>query len=227
MNGWTLGGVGAAIGIAFTVLLLTCAVAIWLESRWVTFQGNYHQPDPDEFVFTQTPETEAGLAFEEVSFPTTGGATLRGWLVPAAMPTDLAVVAFHGAGGDRRSNMGHLRMLHELGATVLLFDAREHGLSDGSGRGLGLAVREGEDGVAAVDEMRRRGFSKVIGYGCSLGGSTAIVAAAAGALAGWLSNSAQTRLTKRQAPSTPELDHWVSRSGGLSDRTNRRAASTP
>src|SRR5690606_19778701 len=58
-------------------------------------------------------------------------------------------------------------------------DAREHGLSDGNGRGLGLAVREGEDGVAAVDEMRRRGFSKVVGYGCSLGGSTAIVAAAA------------------------------------------------
>ena len=179
MSGWTLGGIGSAIGISLAVLLLTCLVAIWLESRWVTFQGNYHQPDPDEFVFTQTPETEAGLAFEDVSFPTTGGATVRGWLVPAAAQTDLAVVAFHGAGGDRRSNMGHLLMLHDLGATVLLIDAREHGLSDGSGRGLGLAVREGEDGVAAVDELRRRGFSKVIGYGCSLGGSTAIVAAAA------------------------------------------------
>ena len=31
----------------------------------------------------------------------------------------------------------------------------------------------------------------------------------------------------RQAPWTPAFDHMASRSGGLSESTNRRAASTP
>lgn len=179
MNGWSLGNFGAAAGAIVVALVLLSLVAVWLESRWLTHQANYHQPDADSFVFTQTPETEAALPFEDVSFPTAGGKTLRGWLVPASTPTELAIVTFHGAGGDRRSYLEQLSMLHELGAAVLMFDTREHGLSDGSGQGLGLAVREAEDGAAAVEEMRRRGFGKVVAYGCSLGGSTAIVAAAA------------------------------------------------
>ncbi|PKP80147.1 MAG: hypothetical protein CVT79_16355 [Alphaproteobacteria bacterium HGW-Alphaproteobacteria-18] len=178
MNGWSLGGMGAAIVLALIVLLLACFVAVWLESRSLTSPRGYHQPDPEGFVFSQTPKTEAGLDFEDIDFPAPNGETLRGWLVPAAQPTDLAIVTLHGAGGDRRSYFDQLGMLHDLGATVLMFDARENGLSDGRGRGIGLAVREAEDAVAAVAEMRARGFGRVAAYGCSLGGSAAIVAAA-------------------------------------------------
>lgn len=178
MNGWLFGGSGAVFGLVLVVLLVICGFSVWLESRWVTYQGGYSQPDQDRFVYTQNPRTEAGLAYEDVSFPTANGAILRGWIVPSSGPGELVVIVFHGAGGDRRSGLGHLRMLHDLGATVLLFDAREHGMSDGSGRGIGLGVREAEDGIAAVDEMRKRGFSKVVGFGCSLGGSAAIISAA-------------------------------------------------
>ena len=44
---------------------------------------------------------------------------------------------------------------------------------------------------------------------------------------GWLSNSFHTLWTKRQAPSIPPVVHCTSRSGGESDMTNSRAASTP
>lgn len=178
MNGWSLGGTGAAVLVAVIVLLLAGFLAVWLESRSLTSPRGYHQPDPDTFVFTQTPKTEAGFDFEDISFPARNGQTLRGWLVPSDQPADLAIVTLHGAGGNRQSYFDQLPMLHELGADVLMFDARENGLSDGSGRGIGLAVREAEDALAAVEEMRRRGHKTVLAYGCSLGGSAAIIAAA-------------------------------------------------
>lgn len=178
MNGWSLGGIGAAILVALIVLLLASFVAVWLESRSLTSPSGYRQPDARTFEFTRTPQTEAGLDFEDISFPASNGQTLRGWLVPSDQPTDMAIVTLHGAGGSRESYFDQLPMLHELGADVLMFDARENGLSDGNGRGIGLAVREAEDAIAAVEEMRRRGHKRVIAYGCSLGGSAAIIAAA-------------------------------------------------
>lgn len=178
MNGWSLGGIGAAVLVAIIVLLLASFVAVWLESRSLTGPQGYHQPDPKTFTFAQTPKTEAGLDFEDISFPARNGQTVRGWLVPSDQPADLAIVTLHGAGGNRQSYFDQLSMLHGLGADVLMFDARENGLSDGRGRGIGLAVREAEDAVAAVEEMRRRGHKTVVAYGCSLGGSAAIIAAA-------------------------------------------------
>lgn len=168
----------SAAFLGAAVLLLIFLVAAWVQSKALTSPEGYYQPDPETFSFPETPETVAGLAYEDVSFTVATGETLRGWLVPAAAPSDLAIVTLHGRGNDRRGLMGHLPMLHELGATVLLFDLRENGLSDGKGRGTGLAVREAEDAVAAAAEMRLRGYQRVVVYGCSLGGSAAIIAAA-------------------------------------------------
>lgn len=166
-----------ACGVTLTVLLL--CIGVWLESRALTHPDGYRQPDPDTFQYAETPETEAGLAYDEIAFPVASGEIVRGWLVPAAQAeTELAVVALHGRGGDRRGTLGHLRMLHDLGASVLLIDMRENGLSDGQGRGMALGIREAEDASAAALELRRRGFDKVIVFGCSLGGSAAIIAAA-------------------------------------------------
>ena len=177
MNGWSPGGIVAAMLVTPIVLVFLGFVAVWLESRSLTSPSGYHQPDPDTFTFAQTPKTEAGLDFEDISFPARNGQTLRGWLIPSDQPTDLAIVTIHGAGGNRQSYLDQLPMLHELGADVLMFDARENGLSDGRARGTGLATREADDAIAAVEELRRRGHTKVVAYGCSLGGSAAIIAA--------------------------------------------------
>lgn len=169
--------VGIATALAIVVVLFL--VSVWLESRALTNPGGYRQPDPAEFVFTETPETAAGLAYEDVAFEVPSGETVRGWLVPAAQDAkDIAVVALHGRSGDRRGQLGHLGMLNNLGAGVLLIDMRENGLSDGNARGMALGIREAEDAVAAAQELRARGYEKVVLFGCSLGGATAILAAA-------------------------------------------------
>jgi len=168
-------GIAAALAI-FVVLFL---VSVWLESRALTNPGGYRQPDPETFIFTETPETAAGLAYEDVAFDVPTGETVRGWLVPAPQDAkDIAVVALHGRSGDRRGQLGHVSMLNNLGAGVLLIDMRENGLSDGDDRGMALGFREAEDAVAAARELRARGYEKVVLFGCSLGGATAILAAA-------------------------------------------------
>lgn len=132
--------------------------AVWLESRALTNPRGYVQPDPETFRFSETPATQAGLAYEEIAFSVSTGETVRGWLVPAAeAQKDIAVIGLHGRGGDRRGMLRHLPMLHDLGAAVLLIDMRENGLSDGQGRGTGLAVREAEDAAAAARELRELG----------------------------------------------------------------------
>jgi pimeloyl-ACP methyl ester carboxylesterase len=169
--------VGIAVALAIVVALFLASV--WLESRALTNPGGYRQPDPAEFVFTETPATEAGLSYEDIAFDVASGETVRGWLVPAAQDAkDVGIVALHGRSGDRRGQLGHLSMLNKLGAGVLLIDMRENGLSDGENRGMALGIREAEDAAAAAQELRARGYQKVVLFGCSLGGTTAILAAA-------------------------------------------------
>jgi uncharacterized protein len=127
----------------------------------------------------RNPRAAHGLAFRDVELPTTGGATLRGWLVPGPPGSDLAIVAAHARAGDRRDYLDELPLYHRLGATALLFDYREHGASDGAGRGMGLGWREGEDVAAAARYLKETaGARRVVVVGHSLGGTAAILAAA-------------------------------------------------
>jgi alpha-beta hydrolase superfamily lysophospholipase len=125
------------------------------------------------------PRSELGLAFEEVAFPAAGGSTLRGWFVPGRPRAHAGVVAVHGAGGDRRNYLDRLPAFHEAGYPVLLYDSRDHGTSDGAGRGLGLGFRELHDVSSAVAYMKREhGYRAVAVVGTSMGGVSALLAAA-------------------------------------------------
>lgn len=168
-----------ALGAAALLALALISVEAWKTSRLLTSPWGYSQPDPASFTFAETPETQAGLPYEDVMFAAPDGGQLRGWLVPGEdAEKDLAVITLHGRGGDRRGYLPMLGALRQTGAAVLLFDFRENGLSDGAGRGTGLAVREAEDAIAAAQEMKRRGYRKVVAFGCSLGGSAGLIAAA-------------------------------------------------
>jgi fermentation-respiration switch protein FrsA (DUF1100 family) len=125
------------------------------------------------------PMTELGYAYRTVEFPTSGQATLRGWLVPGADGARLGVVTAHGRGADRRDFLRQLPVFHDLGLPTLLFDYREHGTSDGAGRGMSMGYRESEDISAAVRFLKETaGVERVVVVGGSLGGSSAILAAA-------------------------------------------------
>lgn len=165
----------SAIGVALALVLTGLAAAVWLGSHMAFYPPWYAYPRPPG----TDPRRALGLDFEDVSFAAVDGATLRGWWVPAAAPAVRGVVMVHGAGGDRTDLLHETGLFHDAGYPVLLFDQREHGESDGAGRGLGLAQRESRDVSSAVAFARSdRGLCRVAVYGASQGGAAVVLAAA-------------------------------------------------
>jgi len=124
------------------------------------------------------PLQDFNIPFESVEFPAVDRQTLRGWFVPGNTDAAAAIITVHGGGTDRRSYLDMVPVLHEAGYPVLLFDNREHGISDGHGLGMSLGMRESEDVSSAVDYLSTRSFSRFGVIGSSQGGTSAIVAAA-------------------------------------------------
>ena len=115
-----------------------------------------------------------GAPHSDVWFDTSDDVRLAGTLLPSA-GGDTAVVVVHGFNGYRTKPK--IRTLAEGLARrypVLVFDLRGHGQSGGWCTGGEL---EALDVNAAVEFMRRRGYSRVVTVGASLGGIAVILAA--------------------------------------------------
>lgn len=172
--------------LALSVLAGLCAAGValfaWLAAGRVARPPWYeHRTVAEGLRPAEGPADPAalGLEFEDVEIAAADGSALRGWLVPGPEKARAAVVGVHGGGGDRRSYLGLAPDLRAAGYTVLLFDCREQGVSDGTGRGPGLGVRESEDVRSAVAWLaERRGRGPIAVLGRSQGASAAILAAA-------------------------------------------------
>jgi len=116
-----------------------------------------------------------GLPFEEVSFPTDDGVSLKGWWVPASEPKG-TVVLIHGLNRSRLEMVKKVPFVHEQGWNALLFDLRHHGASSGDVSSFGWF--EKADARAAKAWAQSRAKGPVVFWGISLGAATAMLAAA-------------------------------------------------
>lgn len=182
------------LGAAAAVILgILTGAAIWTLSGMAMRPGWYEHRTPKQGLRpadaerektwgkgTRNPFRDFGIPFEDVEFTTADGATLRGWWVPGMPDADAGIVTVHGAGADRRDFLRHLPILLSAGYPLLMFDCREHGISDGDNRGVSYGVREHEDVSAAVRYAREgRGLERVAVIGTSQGGASVLLAAAA------------------------------------------------
>ena len=150
------------------------------------------------------PENNLGAAYENVSFETSDGLTLKGWYVPSK--NGAAVISFPGRKGPQKP----ARMLARHGYGVLVFDRRGEDESEGEPNVFGWGGDR--DIKAAIDFLQQRPDvdpDRIGGIGLSVGGELMLEAAAktddlkavvseAPALA-----PSATRWTKRCPPSTP------------------------
>jgi len=181
---WRLGWRAALLATPVAMCAVGLALSTAHLSNRLTHPAGYEHPGPmgtlqptDETVGID-PQSDFGYPFSDVTFPTDGQANLRGWLVPGAGNARLGIVTAHGRGADRRDFLRHVAVFHQLGVPTLLFDYREHGISDGARRGMGMGLREAEDISAAVRFMKQTlGLERVVVVGGSLGASSAILAA--------------------------------------------------
>ena len=77
----------------------------------------------------------------ETSITTNDGVVLRGWLVKPQHESSNAAILLHGLGDNRLGMIGYAELLLAHGYTVLLPDARAHGVSGGDLATYGLIER--------------------------------------------------------------------------------------
>ena len=111
---------------------------------------------------------------QTVNFLARDGIKLSGWFIPREKAT-LAVVLLHGNGGSRRQMMARVRLFHNAGCAVLLYDARGHGLSEGDKVSAGWF--ETADLLGAFDFLRTKNLNEFGCLGASQGGATILLAA--------------------------------------------------
>ena len=111
-----------------------------------------------------------GLDVEDASFTAADGTRLHGWYVEHKNPRQVVLFA-HGNAGNLADRDGVLRILHDqLRVSVMIFDYRGYGRSDGSPSERGIL----QDGQAARDWLAERAGIEphaIVLMGRSLGGA--------------------------------------------------------
>jgi fermentation-respiration switch protein FrsA (DUF1100 family) len=128
-----------------------------------------------------------GLPLEEVWFQSADGTKLFGWYVESSA-TNAVLLWCHGNAGNIINRLENLRELYRLGLSVLIFDYRGYGRSQGRPDEEGLY----QDAIGAYDYLTRTRMirpERIILFGRSLGASVAAELAAQKPAAGLILES--------------------------------------
>lgn len=124
--------------VVFALVYLTvCALGGIYLAEGTLHPGRRALTDDQRAVFQRTLQA-AHADLRDESITAADGAILRGWLLRPASPNGDAVVVLHGLGDNRLGMTGYAQLFLAHGYTVLLPDARAHGLSGGDLATYGL-----------------------------------------------------------------------------------------
>jgi fermentation-respiration switch protein FrsA (DUF1100 family) len=154
-------------------ILLVFGGSVVVVGGWVACQRGTH---PVQAVSPYNP-SQFDLPLEDVRFESRDGVRLAGWYVPGS--SGATVVLAHGRGGSRSDMLPHANYLHRAGFSVLLFDFRYRGDSEGSVHTVG--AKEPWNLQAAVGYLLTRSdvdHERIGVQGGSLGAVSSILAAA-------------------------------------------------
>jgi fermentation-respiration switch protein FrsA (DUF1100 family) len=146
---------------------MVVVIAMFLENSLIYFPVAYPGGD----------WKPSGLDFDDAWFHAADGTRLHGWYVPEKNAR--ATVLFcHGNGGNITHRLDALKMLHQrVGASVLIFDYRGYGRSEGkpSEEGVLADARAARAWLAAREKIPE---ADVVLMGESLGGAVVVELAA-------------------------------------------------
>ncbi len=129
---------------------------------------------PPKIVSSIVP-SQLGLNYEEVTFSTEDGLTLKGWWIsPSGTVSSKTIIGLHGYPADKGNILPAIAFLAER-YNLLLFDFRYLGESGGAYSTVG--ANETKDLLAAIAFLRNRGIREVGVWGFSMGAAVALMAA--------------------------------------------------
>ena len=165
----------------FTLIISVVILFFLFTSLW----GFYISVRPPKIISTATPK-DLGLAYENISFITQDGLTLRGWFIAQhdsaqVLPKSLkqnqdakTIILLHGYPADKGNILPSLAFLNKK-YNLLLFDFRYLGESQGKYSTAG--AKEKEDLLATIKFLKARGIKEVGVWGLSMGGAVALMSA--------------------------------------------------
>jgi fermentation-respiration switch protein FrsA (DUF1100 family) len=176
---------------------------IWYHLRMLPVINQFvYRPDATYAPPGFTP-ADLGLVYEEVAPETADGLTLSGWYLPAAKPTH-SLLYCHGNAGDIRDWVHATPPFIEADISVLIFDYRGYGRSEGQPSEAGLYL----DGEAFWAWLKGRAESDGLPasiLGKSLGSAVACSLAAKRQPMSLVLDSAFTSMREVVAQNTPWL----------------------
>ena len=125
------------------------------------------------FPSTQIESTPAsiGLSFDEITLRTADGLNISAWYIPAQQPKGFLIFC-HGNAGNISHRLDSIRIFHDLNLSVLIFDYRGYGKSEGEPTEKGTYL----DAEAAYDflvKVKGVAPSGIVIFGRSLGSAVA------------------------------------------------------
>lgn len=116
---------------------------------------------------------DAGMKFDDIHLSVPGGAIIAGWYIPASQATTATILFCHGNGGDIGDRVGTIRVFHQMGFNVIIFDYQGYGNSTGQTTEQGTY----DDAMSAwnylINEKKLKPENISI-FGRSLGGAIAV-----------------------------------------------------
>jgi uncharacterized protein len=129
-------------GARFLLTWLACFLVLALIAGVVLAEVTVHpgrnvQSPEDEMRIRRTTQRYR-YELADVAIAAQDGATLRGWSIRPSNGNGNAVILLHGLGDNRTGTTGYAELLLRHGFSVLMPDARAHGLSGGNLATFGL-----------------------------------------------------------------------------------------
>ena len=174
------------------LLFFFCAalvlLMVFLEERFIFF------PTPYDGSAAWHPQ---GVDYQDVEFHAADGTRLHGWYLPHPAPRAV-VLHCHGNAGNIAGRINMAKQLHALGLSVLLFDYRGYGRSEGSPNEMGV-LQDARAARALLAQLAGVTESDVVLMGRSLGGAVAVDLAAHDGARGLILESTFTNLADAAA----------------------------
>lgn len=148
-----------------------------------------------------------GMEFENVHLQSSGGVDLHGWYIPG-QPDAKTLLFFHGNAGNISHRGDSIKIFHNIGLNVFIFDYRGYGSSSGKPGEQGL-YDDGRSAWRYLTETRRIKNRDIVLFGRSLGGAVATRLAAEVKAGGLILESTFSSARDMAANLFPVLSHVI------------------
>ncbi|MCI0507439.1 MAG: alpha/beta hydrolase [Gammaproteobacteria bacterium] len=155
------------MGMVSVVTTLVLVIAIFSGFMYV------NQPGMIFFPIKELHESPGnwGMQYENLTLETTDKIRLHGWFIPRG-DADKTLLFFHGNAGNISHRSDSIKIFHDLGLNVLIFDYRGYGQSEGKPTEEGL-YKDARAAWNYLTQTRGINSKNIILFGRSLGGAVA------------------------------------------------------